>query len=72
VSGWITVNASSVVGSSRNSKTNNKRSTLLNAGLLGDLRLNTLIWWRRTRISASRRAVDRNSPMSAPQSNLSS
>jgi hypothetical protein len=45
---------------------------LLNAGLFGDLRLSTLIWWRRTRISASRRALKRNSPMSAPQSNLSS
>jgi len=70
--GRITVNASTVDGTSCDSKTNNKRSTLLNAGLFGDLRLSTLIWWRRTRISASRRALDRNSPMSAPQSNLSS
>ena len=43
----------------RSAPTNNKRSTLLNAGLLRDLRFSTLIWWRRTRISASRRAVDR-------------
>jgi hypothetical protein len=71
VAGRTTVNASSVDGTS-DSKTNNKRSTLLNAGLFGDLRLSTLIWWRRTRISASRRVLDRNSPMSAPQSNLSS
>jgi hypothetical protein len=72
VAGLITVNASSVDGTNCDSKTNNKRSTLLNAGLSGDLRLSTLIWWRRIRISASRRALDRNSPMSAPQSNLSS
>jgi hypothetical protein len=70
--GRITVSASSVVGTSRDSKTNNRRSKLLNAGLFGDLRLSTLIWWRRTRISASRRALERNNPMSAPQSNLSS
>jgi IS5 family transposase len=43
---------------------------LLRAGLFGELRLSTLIWWRRTRISASRRALDRNSPTSAPQSTL--
>jgi len=67
VAGLITDNASSVDGTSCDSKTNNKRSTLLNAGLFGDLRLSTLIWWRRTRISASRRALDRNSPMSVPQ-----
>ena len=35
------------------------------------MRLSTLICWRRTKISASRRALDWNSPMSAPQSNLS-
>ena len=51
---------------------NNRRSALLRAGLFGDLRLSTLICWRRTKISASRRALDWNSPMSAPQSNLSS
>jgi hypothetical protein len=37
VAGRITVNASSVDGTSCDSKTNNKRSTLLNAGLFGDL-----------------------------------
>jgi hypothetical protein len=72
VPGRITVSASSVAGTSRDSKTNNRRSALLNTGLFGDLRLSTLIWWRRTRISASRRALERNSPMSAPQNNLSS
>ena len=30
-----------------------------------------MIWWRRTRISASRRALERNSPVGAPHSNLS-
>jgi hypothetical protein len=35
------------------------------------MRLSTLICWRRTKISASRRALDWNCPMSAPQSNLS-
>jgi len=38
---------------------------LLNAGLFGDFRLSTLICWRSTRISASSRALDRNSPVSA-------
>jgi hypothetical protein len=38
----------------------------------GGLRLSTLICWRRAKISASRRTLDWNSPMSAPQSNLSS
>jgi hypothetical protein len=37
VAGRITVNASTVDGTSCDSKTNNKRSTLLNAGLFGDL-----------------------------------
>ncbi len=37
VSGLTTVNASSVVGTSRDSQTSNKRSMLLNAGLFGDL-----------------------------------
>jgi hypothetical protein len=34
------------------------------AGLFGDLRLSTLICWRRTKISGSRRTLDWNSPMS--------
>jgi hypothetical protein len=38
---------------------------LLNTGLFGDFRLSTLICWRSTRISASSRALDRNSPVSA-------
>jgi len=67
----LTANAASVVGTSRDSQTNNRRSALLRAGLFGDMRLSTLICWRRTKISASRRALDWNSPMSAPQSNLS-
>src|SRR5258708_13399424 len=71
-SGLTTANAASVVGTSRDSQTNNRRSALLRAGLFDDLRLSTLICWRRTKISASRRALDWNSPMSAPQSNLSS
>jgi len=40
------------------------------AGRLGALRLSTLIWWRTIRISASRRALNRNNPTSAPQSSL--
>jgi len=47
------------------SQTSNRRSMLLNAGLFGDFRLSTLICWRSTRISASSRALDRNSPVSA-------
>jgi hypothetical protein len=38
---------------------------LLNTGLFGDFRLSTLICWRSTRMSASSRALDRNSPVSA-------
>ena len=38
---------------------------LLNTGLFGDFRLSTLICWRSTRISASSRALDRNSLISA-------
>ncbi len=60
-----TVNASSVVGTSRNSQTSNRRSMLLNASLFGDFRLSTLICWRSIRISASSRPLDRNSPVSA-------
>src|SRR5260370_14113886 len=67
-----TVNAESVVGTNRDSQTNNNRSALFRVGLFGDLRLSTLIWWRRTKISVSRRALDWTSPISAPQSNLSS
>jgi len=63
--GLTTVNASSVVGTSRDSQTSNRRSMLLNAGLFGDFGLSTLICWRSTRISASSRALDRNSPVSA-------
>jgi len=67
VSGATTVKAASVVGTSRHSQTNNRRSALLRAGLFGDLRLSTLIRWRRTKV----RALGWISPISAPQSNLS-
>jgi hypothetical protein len=43
---------------------------LLNANRLGDLRRSTLSWCRRTRISASNAARDRNSPIRAHQINL--
>jgi N-methylhydantoinase A/oxoprolinase/acetone carboxylase beta subunit len=39
------------------------------AGLFGDLRLSTLICWRRTKISASRHTLDWNSPMSVDRRN---
>src|SRR6266436_4619240 len=55
----VWTNAASVVGTSRDSQTNNRRSALLRAGLFGDLRLSTLICWRRTKICASLRALDR-------------
>ena len=38
-----------------------RRSMLLKATRFGDLRRSTLSWCRRTRISASSRALDRNS-----------
>jgi hypothetical protein len=42
-----------------------KRSMLLKAIRFGALRRSTLSWCRRTRISASNRALDRNSLVSA-------
>jgi hypothetical protein len=47
-----------------------KRSMLLKAIRFGALRRSTLIWCQRTRISASNRALDRNSLVSAQTSNL--
>lgn len=47
-----------------------KRSMLLKAIRFGALRRSTLSWCRRTRISASNRALDRNSLVSAQTSNL--
>ena len=41
-----------------------------NANRFGDLRRSTLSWCRRTRISASNAARDRNSPIQAHQINL--
>src|SRR5437588_11119846 len=64
------VNASSAVGTSRDSQPNNRRSKLLNDGRFGDLRLSTLICWRRTRISASSRALERTSLISAYAINM--
>ena len=49
---------------------NTKRSMLLKANRFGALRLSTLSWYRRTRISASSRALDRNSAFSVYASNL--
>jgi hypothetical protein len=43
---------------------------MLNDGLFGDFRLSTLICWRRTRISASSRALDRNSLVSTHAINM--
>jgi hypothetical protein len=43
---------------------------LLKANRFGDLRRSTLSWCRRTRISASNAARDRNSPIKAHQINL--
>jgi hypothetical protein len=49
---------------------NTRRSILPNANSFGDLRRSTLSWCRRTRISASNAARDRNSPIKAHQINL--
>jgi hypothetical protein len=43
---------------------------LLKANRFGDLRRSTLSWCRRTRISASKAARGRNSPIKAHQINL--
>jgi hypothetical protein len=47
-----------------------ERSTLLKATRFGNLRRSTLSWCRRTRISASNAARDRNSPIKAHQISL--
>jgi hypothetical protein len=47
-----------------------KRSMQLKAIRFGALRRSTLSWCRRTGISASNRALDRNSLVSAQTSNL--
>src|SRR5262249_13424025 len=52
------------------STANARRSMPLNATLFGDLRRSTLSWWRRARISASSRALDRNSLVSAHASSV--
>jgi hypothetical protein len=48
---------------------NTRRSMLPMATRFGDLRLNTLSWCRRTRISNCNAARDRNSPATAHQTN---
>jgi hypothetical protein len=47
-----------------------RRSILPNANRFGDLRRSTLSWCRRTRISASDAARDRNRPIKTHQINL--
>jgi hypothetical protein len=47
-----------------------QRSMLPNVNRFGDLRRSTLSWCRRTRISASNLARDRNSPIKTHQINL--
>jgi hypothetical protein len=59
-SGLRIFKASSTSGVKRYSPANTKRSMLLNTILLGALRRSTFNWCRRTRISASSRALVRN------------
>jgi hypothetical protein len=54
----------------RYSPAKSMRSMLLKAARFGALRHSTLSWCRRTRISASSRALDRNRLVSAYASNL--
>jgi hypothetical protein len=69
VSGLGIFKAPSTPGAKRYSPANTKRSMLLKATRFGALRRSTLSWCRRTRISASSRALDRNSLVSAHASN---
>ena len=62
--------ASKILGARRYSPTNTKRSKVPKANLFGDLRRSTLLCCRRTRISASSRALERNKRVSADHSSM--
>jgi hypothetical protein len=62
--------ASTIPGTRRYSPTNTKRSRVLKANLLGEVRRNKLTCCRRIRISASSRSLERNKLVSADHSNV--
>ena len=68
VSGRTTANASTMPGAKRYSPTKTNRSKVRKTDLFGDLRRSTLICCRRTRISASSRALERNNPLNTHHS----
>src|SRR5258708_2802073 len=62
--------ASTMPGARRYSPTNTNRSKVRKTDLFGDLRRSTLICCRRTRISASSRALEQNKLVSAVHSSM--
>ena len=70
VSGRTMASASKVPGARRYNPTNNSRSKGRKTDLFRDLRRSTLICCRRTRISASSRALERNKLVSAVHSSM--
>jgi hypothetical protein len=70
VSGWMIASASTILGTRRYSPTNTNRSTLLKTTRFGHLRRSTLTCCRRTRISASSRALERNKQASTDHSSV--
>jgi hypothetical protein len=70
VSGRTMASVFTMPGARQYSPTNTNRSKLLKTDLFGDLRSSTLICCRRTRISASSRALERNGQVSADHSSM--
>jgi hypothetical protein len=70
VSGRTMASVSTMRGMRRYSPTNTNLSKVRKSNLFGELRCSTLIYCRRTRISASSRALERNKPLSARHSSM--
>ena len=70
VSGFTIARAFMTVGTNRYSATKIRRSASLKVCLFGKYRRWMLSWWRRTRISASNEARDRNNPTNTDQIRL--
>src|ERR1700737_1670516 len=70
VSGFTIARALRTVGAKRYNPTKIKRSAVLKVCLFGEFRRSTLIWCRRSRVSAANEARDRNNPTNAVQIRL--
>jgi len=70
VSGFTSAGAFRTVGANRYSAAKIRRSVALKVCLFGEWRRCMLIWCRRTRISATNEARDRNNPTNADQIRL--